>query len=69
MELTLQNGASVEETLVLTFFDLANQLSKLGEEVAAGAALTGGATGWAGLPRRLHEPSAVRVPHGRPPGG
>ena len=40
MKLTLQNGASVEETLVLTFFDLANQLSKLGEEVAAGAALT-----------------------------
>jgi DNA-binding MarR family transcriptional regulator len=31
---------SVEETIVLVFFDLANELGKLGEEIAARAGLT-----------------------------
>lgn len=40
MKDTNGNDATVEETLVLTFFDIANLLSKLGEEVAGSAGLT-----------------------------
>lgn len=36
----MQEGATIEEALVLTLFDLTNQLSKLGEDVAASANLT-----------------------------
>ncbi|HNU09263.1 MAG TPA: MarR family transcriptional regulator [Pyrinomonadaceae bacterium] len=36
----LKNGATIEEALVLTLLDLANQLNKLGEDVAANAGLT-----------------------------